>query len=140
MKPTDIDDVYWVYAFAPDDKVKSTDRSGKWMLFNSRSNHDESWEKVRVGTMAGSLGCQAKAATSKGNPNAGGSTSLLICVYTSDSEDVEDVTRVLARLRELGFIGRLSYKTDAETLNGVYGKGASLYVAQPGLSVFDRRR
>jgi len=44
----------------------------------------------------------------------------VICVYTYDSDDVQDVKRVRASLRELGFVGRLSYKPDADTHAGRY--------------------
>lgn len=50
------------------------------------------------------------------------STSYVICVYTYDYEDKEDVMRVRERLREVGFHRKLPYKTDAATLAGQYRK------------------
>jgi hypothetical protein len=56
----------------------------------------------------------------------------LICVYTRDWQDRDDVRRVLGALRELGVSWRLAYKTDEATGAGVYGRGSSIYVSQPG--------
>jgi hypothetical protein len=62
-------------------------------------------------------------------------------VYTYDFEHRDDVARVLAGLRQLGFNGRLSYKTDEATVEGTYGKGSATYVAQPNsLDIGERRR
>ena len=44
----------------------------------------------------------------------------LICVYTSDWRDQEDVMRVREALRQLGFTNKLYYKTDDDTYAGVY--------------------
>jgi len=64
----------------------------------------------------------------------------LICVYTVDWTDDADVRRVLGELRALGFNGRLSYKTDSDTLTGQYGSGSATYVSQPGSLDMERRR
>ncbi len=56
----------------------------------------------------------------------------MICVYTRDWQDRDDVRRVLGALRELGVSWRLAYKTDEATGAGVYGRGSSIYVSQPG--------
>ncbi len=82
--------------------------------------------------MAGHLGNEAKAATAKKNGLARNQWVKVICVYTYDSADVDDVRRVRQRLRELGFTKQLSYKTDAATASGIYsgtneGRPISLY-------------
>jgi hypothetical protein len=64
----------------------------------------------------------------------------VIVVYTADWQDHDDVRRVLRELRRLGFGGRLSYKTDAATIAGRYGKGAATYVAAPGSGDFSPLR
>ena len=58
--------------------------------------------------------------TARPNPNSGGPRKHVICVYTYDSEDKEDVMRVRASLRELGFVTPIAYKTDEATLEGRY--------------------
>jgi hypothetical protein len=140
-KPTQVIDDYWIYASAPDGSDKSAGNSGKWMLFTPRDDHDEVWAKIRTATEAGELGCAAKAATSRQNPLSVGARLLLTCVYTYDFEHRDDVARVLAGLRQLGFNGRLSHKTDEATVEGTYGKGSATYVAQPNsLDIGERRR
>jgi hypothetical protein len=44
--------------------------------------------------------------------------------------------RVLRELRSLGFAGRLTYKTDADTERGIYGSGAATYWSPPGRQSF----
>jgi hypothetical protein len=46
-----------------------------------------------------------------------------------DFEDRDNVRRVLATLRELGFTQRLAYKTDTDTADLLYGEGVSTYVS-----------
>jgi len=139
--PTKVTEDYWVRASSRNDS--GTGRylnSGKWMLFTKVENHDSVWHKIRVATEDGQLGYSAKAATSKSNPLAARSSSLLTCVYTVDYEDLDDVRRVLISLRGLGFPGRLSYKTDTDTRHLIYGPGTALYVSQPDSLDFENRR
>ena len=116
------------------------ERSGKWLLFTPIDAHDEVWSKIRAATEAGELGYAAKAATSRKNELQARSGALLTCVYTYDFDDHDDVRRVLEALRKLGFVGRLSYKADIDTRKGTYGKGAAIYVSQPGSLNFEDRR
>ncbi len=140
-KPSEVTDAFWIRASGPDDPTKDVEKAGKWMLFTPKDDHDEVWAKIRTATEAGELGCAAKAATAKSNALSVSNRVLLTCVYTYDYEDRDDVTRVLTRLRELGFVGRLSYKTDAATIEGTYGKGSAMYVAQPNsVDIGERRR
>lgn len=140
-KPSEITDVYWVIAHASDAKPGAYDPTavGKWLLFVGVSNIDDAWELVRAETEAGRLGIAAKASTARQNPNARPGSGKLICVYTRDYRDSADVGRVLARLREIGFKGRLSYKTDQATLAGQYGRGTSIYTSPPGSAEFISR-
>lgn len=55
-------------------------------------------------TENGELGHRSKVATAKRNPNARSAATKVICVYTYDYEDTEDVKRVRGKLRELGFV------------------------------------
>jgi hypothetical protein len=67
------------------------------------------------------LGSGAKVATMKPNPNAVKPDSKVICIYTSDSEDTDDVLRILKALREdLGLMHKAFYKEDNATLSGNY--------------------
>ena len=81
---------------------------------------DDAWSKIKQATQAGSLSNSSKAATGLVNPNAIDPTRKVICVYTYDSEDREDVFRVRQALRDLGFVRPIPYKTDQATLEGRY--------------------
>ena len=55
-----------------------------------------------------------------------------MCVYTADCRNMDDVKRVLAALRSMGYQGRLNYKEDLATHAGLYEGGsgpASLYTS-----------
>src|SRR5215471_3709707 len=102
-KPSEVTDDYWVWAGGPPGEPIELDATGKWLVFVRADELDDWWETIAVATRRGELGCQAKAATARENPNAH-SNAKLICVYTRDWRDKDDVCRVLTRLRELGVI------------------------------------
>jgi len=85
--------------------------AGKWMLFPLPDSVNRIWRLVADGTASGELGMAAKVATDDGK---GESAARLICIYTEDFSDVEDVKRVLKRLKSMGLLdaaGRdISYK------------------------------
>ncbi|KAK4452092.1 hypothetical protein QBC34DRAFT_399154 [Podospora aff. communis PSN243] len=95
--------------------------SGKWMLFPEPGRVNEVWEAVAHATAKNELGIVAKVET-KG---AVEKKERLICVYTYDFRDKDDVARVLNRLRQLELVrpgGRqVYYKCDAWTEIGIYG-------------------
>lgn len=121
--------VGWVYAWpnAAEHRPKGSstpgmEGAGKWLIFSRRDDHPAAWEVISTATEQGRLGPAAKAATVPGKGDG-----FVICVYTKDAEDLEDIGRVLRVLRELGFRQPLSYKSDANTLALKYGRGASTY-------------
>jgi hypothetical protein len=118
--PSQIEDEYWVTAAARKNRVRRTERAGKWLIFVPLGELDAAWAKVRKATEAGLLGDSSKAATALLNPNAADPTKRVICVYTYDSNDREDVFRVRQALRDLGFDRPIPYKTDRATLEGRY--------------------
>ena len=125
-------EVYWLYADnATGNYPKSTPRSGKWLLFVRKAELDAAWKRIKQATEAGRLGGDAKVSTAKPNPNAVDPTRGVICVYTYDSEDEDDVMRVREELRGLGFVNKIPYKTDEATLSGKYrnrgGRNISRY-------------
>jgi hypothetical protein len=81
---------------------------------------DDVWEKIKRATEEGRLGGRVKVATAKPNPNAVNPDKRVICIYTYDCEDEEDVKRVRQELRKLGITGKIPYKTDKATLRGRY--------------------
>jgi Domain of unknown function (DUF1917) len=104
--------------------------NGKWMLFPSSDMVDEMWRKVAKATLEGTLGCAAKVATDDGSENR-----RLICVYTEDFTDEEDVRKVLDKMRELHLTKAeqgIYYKCDAYTYLNImsgndYKLRASMY-------------
>lgn len=104
--------------------------NGKWMLFPSSDMVDEMWRKVAKATLEGTLGCAAKVATDDGSENR-----RLICVYTEDFTDEEDVRRVVDKMRELHLTKAeqgIYYKCDAYTYLNImsgndYKLKASMY-------------
>lgn len=96
-------------------------KSGKWMLFPSAENIDSIWSLVANAVAEGELGHAAKVGTDDGSGDRG---ARLICVYTEDFEDHDDVKRVLEKMVTLGLvkskglIGQergIYYKADAFT-------------------------
>ncbi|KAI4188521.1 MAG: hypothetical protein L6R41_002083 [Letrouitia leprolyta] len=111
---------------------------GKWMLFPYPENVNEQWAIVAEATANRELGTAAKVAPDNDD---GDRKPRLICVYTKDFSDMEDVKRVLERLIELGLVKRkgaagaeqgIYYKADAFTELGItsgneWGLKPSLY-------------
>lgn len=92
---------------------------GKWMLFPSVDKVDMMWTTVCKAVLDGRLGCSAKVATDDGDPN---SKSRLICIYTTDFSNINDVKRILEQIKRLGLISNVQgkarpiyYKSDAYT-------------------------
>lgn len=136
--PSEEHDKYWIRALFADSDTP--DYTGKWMLFVPVDQLDTAWAVIKQETEAGRLGISAKVATAKDNPNAASRDVRLICVYTRDSRDLDDVRRVLAALRALGYHQRLYYKEDNATLALIYGGGsASLYGSNAGTQIRQRR-
>ncbi|KAL8833450.1 MAG: hypothetical protein Q9170_004259 [Blastenia crenularia] len=115
--------------------------SGKWMLFPYPEDVSGQWAIVAEATVNRELGTAAKVAPDNGD---GDRTPRLICIYTKDFSDKEDVKRVLERLVELGLVKRNSagveeratyYKADAFTELGLnsgneWGLKPSLYASK----------
>jgi Bles03-like protein len=141
IRPSSFNQHPWIYAEDPKriGREGNPESLGKWLVFVGEDEVDAVWEKVASATSRGQLGLAAKVATAWPNPLAR-SSKRVICVYTYDFNDQEDVTRVLVALRGLGFRERLSYKTDIDTLAGRYGSGAATYVSQPDQLTFEIRR
>ena len=83
---------------------------------------DEVWARIRDATERGLLGGSSKVATARPNPNAANPKTKVICVYTYDCADENDVMRVRTQLRQLGITARIPYKADDDTFAGKYSK------------------
>jgi Bles03-like protein len=136
-RPSTYTEDYWLVANRPNREPSPA--SGKWMLFPYTEKVDGVWDLIAGEVEAGNLGPSAKVASALPNPNSRNPKVRLICVYTSNWRDKDDVRRVLRRLRAIGFQERLSYKTDDDTIAGHYGPGSAIYVSQPGIDDFEDR-
>ena len=120
-KPSEVSDVYWLRAQRKSGNYHdSTERAGKWLIFVPVREVDEVWAKIKAATEEGLLGGSAKVATAMPNPNATSSDKKVICVYTYDWMDVDDVRRIRQELRKLGFTAKIPYKSDEDTYAGNY--------------------
>lgn len=108
--------VQQIYALAQHLRV----RTGKWMLFVEPKNVNVVWEIVARATAQNELGIAAKVAPRDG---ADSRRAHLICIYTYNFVDKDDVGRVLVRLRQLELVrtgGKpIYYKADALTHLGI---------------------
>jgi len=66
------------------------------------------------------LGYESKTATAKPNSLAGKLKQKVICVYTYDWTDEEDVKRIRHELKNLGILWKIPYKTDQDTEDDKY--------------------
>lgn len=71
------------------------------MLFPPVDRVDHIWSIVAHAVARNQLGLGAKVSPKLEHPETG---SRLICIYTYDFSNVEDVIRVLHKLRELGLV------------------------------------
>jgi nitrogen regulatory protein PII len=119
VMPIDVDCLPWVTA---ERRGKGTITTGKWLIFVRRENVNAVWEKIKKANNEGKLGAWAKCSTAmprkQFNPN-----THVICVYTYDFTDEEDVWRVEGELRKLGIVGWINYKSDISTLEAVSPNG-----------------
>jgi hypothetical protein len=120
LSPSRITTEYWIYADGLGEGCYQDGQTyvGKWLIFVPLESVDEMWGKIRQATLTGQLGIAAKVST--GRPSGYKSQDHVICVYTHDFRDKANVGEILKRLREIGITGKLYYKSDQATLNGVY--------------------
>ena len=134
--PSKIIDDYWVHA-NPKSQIKEiTNNCGKWLIFIYTKDLDEFWQKIARATEKGELGIGAKAGTAKENPNATNQDVKVICVYTYNSEDKDDVARIAWKLFDLGVVSRvLNYKKDKVTIEGKYAINGDKKISRYSVSI-----
>ncbi len=117
-KPSEDRSCNWHYKKSPSyDDFASTDTAGKWCIFVSCAEVDEEWSKISDAIENDQLMC-AKVSTALRSMSRDGH---VICVYTRDWADIQDLMRAREVLRSLGFVEKLGYKRDIETRSGKYG-------------------
>lgn len=90
---------------------------GKWLVWRARADIDDAWKLIAKGCFEHTLGADAKVSTAS---EASSEVRHVICVYTRNYLDVEDVKRVRGLLRDMGFAERLCYKPDIYTYLNIY--------------------
>lgn len=111
----------WLYAEAPNVAAFGElgyDYFGKWCITRPEKQINAAWLKVRDLVTSGHV-LHAKVSGWPQAARFGG--SFLICVYTPDWRDEDDLTRVRTLLRKAGFKEELGYKRDCDTAAGIYG-------------------
>jgi len=106
---------------APQNSVQA----GKWLIFCDNDTINDTWIKIAQATFNNQLGFGSKVSTIM-SP----SDKKVICVYTYDADDEDDVMKVRKTLRTLGIKGKIPYKTNLATKKGEYaseGKRISKY-------------
>lgn len=88
---------------------------GKWVVFPGKDTVDAAWEIIVNAVLEGNLGHYAKV-----SPSNHQDPTHVICIYTIDFTDQNDVLRVRNELKGLGFTSALQYKPDVYTYLGVY--------------------
>ena len=122
---------YWLEAQRKSGQYpEHTDQGGKWLIFVPSSEIDKVWQEIKLAVEAGKLGDNAKVSTAKPNPNSADPTKHVICVYTYDATDIDDVMRIRQQLRKLGIVLKIPYKTDNATISGRYEKNGHKHISQ----------
>ena len=78
---------------------------------------DDAWSLIADATARNELGIGAKIATYDGH---NGEYDRVICVYTANFNDLDDVTRVLKKLAEMSLVSKakhIRYKTGMSPLS-----------------------
>jgi len=110
--PSEVVDSYWIVALNEKNNYEiQRGDSGKWLIFEHISQIDKLWVKIREATINGLLGGSSKTSTAKPNPNA---SDKVICVYTADFSDKEDIERIENNIRKIGIENKLIYKLDKD--------------------------
>ncbi len=97
--------------------VKINLLSGKWLIFIQKEKVDDLWENIEKLATKGKI-WNAKVSTSR-HPWAAKGTHV-ICVYTKNYLDKENVMDTREILRQIGINKRLNYKPDIYTILGIY--------------------
>lgn len=103
------DDADWLFAYRKQDDYPQQ-AEGKWLLHATRERIDNLWQLIALATEEGYLGSFSKVSTAS-LPDTAKTGIHVICIYTYDSDDREDIMRVRAALREMNILHLLSYQT-----------------------------
>lgn len=97
---------------------KTSHRSGKWCIVRDAASVDALWAQIRAAVVSGVLPAALVSSPTVARQFGG---TYLICVFTPEWRDRDDVMRVRQLLQEMGVAEELGYKRDVETVYGVHG-------------------
>ncbi|WP_454737163.1 putative phosphothreonine lyase domain-containing protein [Cupriavidus necator] len=108
----------WLHVAAPSLKsFESNESTGKWCIFRSEHEIDQSWATVKDLAAAEKI-LLAKVSTAIGRRYHDGH---VICIYTLDWNNHADLMTVREVLRAAGFTEEMGYKRDVDTTRRIYG-------------------
>lgn len=116
----------WKWAVDPD-KVEAHKDSGKWLIFLNAEQESGMWNEICESLSHGELAkysYQVKMALSPRFNDKLKENRKVVCIYTSDFNNKEQVKGCLKVLRSLGFNDVMYYKTDNQTRSGLYRGGS----------------
>lgn len=119
--PSTVFEVNWIYArrkSTAEPYPSTTPYGGKWLIFLPIEKLDFEWGKVKNAILEGKLGLIAKVSTKKKGFYPYNSDNGVICIYTYDYRDLEDVKKIRHELKTLGFLDKIIYKSDEDTRQG----------------------
>lgn len=93
---------------------------GKWQLFIPRSAIDAVWAEFAGAVERGELGISAKVSTVLSKPDAHDPNAHVVILYAADWRDLDDLRRMLRRIRDADVVQALYFKRDRETLASQY--------------------
>ena len=112
--------VAWLYAESPTNLPYNATLVGKWQLFIPRTAIDEVWADLASAVERGELGTSAKVSAALSSPNAHDPNSHVVILYAADWRDLDDLRRMLRRIRDAGIAQHVYFKRDHETLANEY--------------------
>lgn len=107
-QPSQVTDDAWIVTYRRHYDYPPT-AQGKWLIYATRDKIDNLWKIITLATEEGYLGSFSKVSTA-GLAYTASSGVHTICVYTHDCNDLDDIQRIRAMLRELGITQKISYK------------------------------
>merc|ERR1711913_263068 len=111
---------------------------GKWMLFQTSDRVDTAWRRLVTALLGGTLGPVVGAKVSPLD-DLDGDGRHVICIYTEDFLNKEQVMEAESCIRGAKLFGQLMYKPDIFTYFGIYRNNEwkispTIYTSQFSLS------
>ncbi len=107
--PSQVSNNAWLVAYRQQQNYPCI-ANGKWLVYATRDKIDNLWKIIALATDEGYLGSFSKVSTI-GLPDTTKTGIHIICIYTYDPEDREDIIRVRTALRELNITHPIPYQT-----------------------------